>query len=306
MTAPEGPNTSDVWTPLKILNWAVPFLKGKGVESPRLDVECLLADVLGCDRLRVYLQYDRPLSDEERLKLRDGVGRRARREPLAYILGKREFFGHVFRVGPGVLIPRPETEMLVESALEVLRSLPPRERTVLDLGTGSGCLALSLALADSEVRVWAVDTSPEALSVAQGNAENLNVSARVHFRQGYWFDALQKADPDGYAVVVSNPPYLTTRDWVQIEPEIAQYEPSTALQGGEDGLDAYRALQVGLASRLTPGGWAFFEMNANLSDKIDGLFSDWPVRKTLLDLQGHPRVLCLQAPSSLDSPTEGV
>jgi release factor glutamine methyltransferase len=296
----------EVWTPLKILSWAVPFLKEKGVETPRLDVECLLADVLGCDRLRVYLQYDRPLSSDERTKLRDGVGRRARREPLAYILGGREFFGHLFTVGPGVLIPRPESEMLVEEAVEVLNALPEEDRTVLDLGTGSGCLALSLALAVPGARVWAVDFSPEALSIARRNAELLNVLSQVQFRRGSWFDALREGDPDRFSVVVCNPPYLTSQDWAVLSPEISQYEPLSALQGGEDGLEAYRALRVGLSSRLTSGGWAFLELNANLSGKTEDLFADWTRRNILPDLQGLPRVLSLQAPSSLDSPLQGV
>ena len=287
-------NSGDVWTPLRILNWAVPFLKGKGVESPRLDVECLLARVLGCDRLRVYLQFDRPLSPEERATLRDGVARRAKREPLAYLLGEKEFYGLPFIVNRSVLIPRPESEMLVEEARGVLEALPPEGRTILDLGTGSGCLALSLAAAIPDLRVWAVDRSGEALATARKNAQRHGLEDRVAFRQGSWWEALLPSDPAQFAVIVSNPPYISEGERAEIALEILDYEPNEALFAGETGLNDYQAIGMGLEARLAPGGWAFLELNSNLSDKIEALWARWEARRVLRDLQGLPRVLALQ------------
>ncbi len=284
----------EVWTPLRVLNWAVPFLKGKGVESPRLDVECLLARVLGCDRLRVYLQFDRPLSADERATLRDWIARRARREPLAYLLGEKEFYGLPFIVNRSVLIPRPESEMLVEEAKKVLEVLPPEERTLLDLGTGSGCLALSLAAALPDLRVWALDQSGDALATARQNAQRHGLEDRVVFRQGSWWEALLPPDPTQFAVIISNPPYISEGERGEIAPEILEYEPFVALFSGESGLVDYQAIGMGLEARLAPGGWAFLELNSNLSDKIEALWAHWEGRRVLRDLQGLPRVLALQ------------
>jgi release factor glutamine methyltransferase len=290
---PEAESTSsEVWTPLRILQWAVPYLKEKGVESPRLDVECLLAKALACDRLKVYLQYDRPLSAEERASLRDWVARRAKREPLSYILGEREFYGLPFEVNPQVLIPRPESELLVEKAKEILEKLPNAERKVLDLGTGSGCLAVALAKTVPDCQVWAVDAFPGALETAKRNAERNGVEIKVHFRLGSWFEALKSDDPQAFPVIVSNPPYISEAERGELAPEILQYEPEGALFAGADGLSAYQALRVGLQERLTPGGWAFLELNSNLADQIEALWGDW-THLTYKDLQGLSRVLAL-------------
>jgi len=286
---------SSPWTPLRVMDWAVPYLKERGVDSPRLDVECMLAEALGCDRLRVYLQYDRPLSADERKWLRDAVGRRAKREPLAYILGTREFFGHDFSVRPGVLIPRPESELLVDEAAKILRGMPEDKRIAVDLGTGSGCLAVSLALAVPETKVWAVELSGVALAVAQENAERLGAAPFINFRQGSWWDALKAGDPAQFAVVMSNPPYLTDKDCSELQPEISDFEPLNALKGGADGLLCYQTLRMGLPDRLTPGGWAFLEMNAGKAAEISEIFASWRVRKILPDLAGLPRVLCLSS-----------
>jgi release factor glutamine methyltransferase len=293
---PETPGEShDVWTPLKVLQWAVPYLKEKGVESPRLDVECLLAKALHCDRLKVYLQYDRPLSREERGLLREWVGRRAKREPLAYLLGEREFFGLPFEVNPSVLIPRPESELLVEKAKAFLETLPTEERCVIDLGTGTGCLAVAIAHSVPDCRVWAVDRSQAALETAQRNAQKNEVEGRIAFRLGSWWSALQSGDPAKFNVLVSNPPYISAGEKSDLAPEITEYEPKEALFAGADGLNDYRAIQEGLVGHLQPGGKAFLELNSNISDKIIRIFEPIP-NDICHDLQGLPRVLALFIP----------
>ncbi len=298
---PGIPLGDEVWTPLKILTWAVPYLRAKGVESARLDVECLLANVLGCDRLRVYLQYDRPLTMDERGRLRDFIARRAKREPLAYLLGNKEFYGLSFAVDRSVLIPRPESEMLVEEARKVLETFPKEDRRVLDLGTGSGCLAVALTSVVPGCRAWAVDLSPETLKIARENAHQHGVEDRIQFREGSWWKALSEDDPAAFQVILSNPPYISKSEREDLAPEIREYEPATALFGGEDGLEAYRALRVGLKNRLTPGGRVLMEINSNLDGKICGLFEGWEKREVIKDLQGLPRVIILQGPPLLDS-----
>lgn len=286
----------EVWTPLKVIQWAVPFLKEKGVESPRLDVECLLAKLLHCDRLKVYLQFDRPLSVEERALLRDWVARRAKREPLAYLLGEREFYGLPFTVNSSVLIPRSESEMLVEKARTLLEALPPEQQIALDLGTGSGCLAVALAHAVPSARVWAVDLSEEALATARANARLNGVEERIVFRRGSWWEALQGEDPVRFPVVLSNPPYISEAEKSELAPEITLYEPSNALFAENNGLSCYLSIKNGLSDHLTQGGRALFELNSNISDKITGLWTGWG-QEVEMDLQGLPRMLSLFIPT---------
>lgn len=289
---PPQSEPQEVWTPLKVLQWAVPYLKEKGVESPRLDVECLLAKALDCDRLKVYLQYDRPLSREERTLLREWVSRRAKREPLAYLLGRREFYGLPFEVDLSVLIPRPESELLVEKALAALDGLPSEERLVLDLGTGSGCLAVAIAHEVPDCRVWAVDVSPQALETAERNAKANGVGDRVQFRLGSWWGALLETDPAKYQVIVANPPYISEGEKPDLAPEITEFEPHGALFAGLDGLKDYKAIKEGLKGHLTPRGVAFLELNSNISGKIESLWQDWP-HEICQDISGLPRVLSL-------------
>jgi release factor glutamine methyltransferase len=289
MTEPSS-HSSEVWTPLKVLQWAVPYLKEKGVDSPRLDVECLLAHALHCDRLKVYLQYDRPLSGEERTFLREAVARRAKREPLAYLLGEREFYGLPFEVNSSVLIPRPESEALVEKAKAEMERLPSEERLALDLGTGSGCLAIALAAVVPDCRVWALDISEEALHTAQKNAIKNGVQDRVVFRQGDWWAGLRPEDPLRFPVILSNPPYISDKERADLSPEIIDFEPWGALFATNNGLACYLVLKDGLEKHLTPGGKAFIEMNSNLHDNIKAL---WPDDAYVVDndIHGLPRIL---------------
>jgi release factor glutamine methyltransferase len=286
-------NDAEIWTPLKVVQWAAPFLSSKGLLTPRLDAEMLVAHALGLDRLKIYLQFDRPLSAEELSLIRSYLIRRSKREPIQYITGAREFFGLNFKVSPSALIPRPETEHLVEKALEFLRELPEKDRNFLDLGTGSGCIAISIALT-LPCRGWGVELSEKALELAKENAENLQAPS-LTWRLGKWFDALEKEDPGQFPVILSNPPYISDLEKGELDPEVL-YEPSQALFGGVSGLQAYQELAPGLWNRLSPGGRAYLELHADRLDRTLELFDPypWERREVVRDLQGHSRLLILE------------
>ena len=228
---------------LEILERTDAFLKKKGVASPRLDAELLLGHVLGMTRLEVYMNFERPMMDSELDALRPYVKRRGEREPMAYILEKREFWSLDFRCGPGVLIPRPDTETLVEAALELCEG----ETFVADVGAGTGCVGLSIAKEKDDVKLFATDVSPEALALVKHNAEALALKERVAVLRGNLLDPI----PENRAVdvVVSNPPYIPSADIAGLEPEVASFEPQLALDGGTDGLDCYRELIPAAFSR---------------------------------------------------------
>ncbi|HJT24092.1 MAG TPA: peptide chain release factor N(5)-glutamine methyltransferase [bacterium] len=291
---PEGTGAKDTWTPLKIIQWAVPYLTQKGISNPRMDVELILAHALQLDRLKVYLQFDRPLDAGELAAIRELLKRRAQREPLQYLLGQREFFGLNFKVGPAVLIPRPETELLVEGVLKHLEKFPQENRLVLDLGTGSGCIAIAVAK-NISCRVWAVDKSERALETAKLNGQNLGVEPPIEWRQGDWFTALRPEDPLQFAVIVSNPPYIPMEEKAELSPEVRDYEPSEALFAEKMGLKAYEDIAAGLKERLLEGGGAFLEIHANGFDKVSGVMAPLGLKETLeRDLQGHPRLIKLE------------
>lgn len=289
----ENAGAKEIWTPLKIIRWAVPYLTQKGVTNARLDVEMIIAQALHLDRLKVYLQFDRPLDAEELSAIREMLKRRAQREPLQYILGQREFFGMNFSVGPGVLIPRPETELLVEGVLRHLEGMPEDKRVVLDLGTGSGCIAIAVAKSIS-CRVWAVDQSEKALEIAQLNAQKLEAPS-IEWRKGHWFEALNQQDPIQFAIIASNPPYIPLEEKAELSPEVRDFEPSEALFAQDGGLKAYEEICRELPGRLLPGGAVFLEIHANGNDKVSGLMAPLGFKETLgRDLQGHPRVIKLE------------
>ena len=282
------------WTPLKIIQWAVPYLSQKGISNARFDTETLIAFALQIDRLKVYLQFDRPLDSSELSLIRELLKRRAQHEPIQYITGKREFYGLPFTVSPSVLIPRPETEQLVEKAIEYLREIPEEKRLVLDLGTGSGCIALSIAK-NIPCRVWAVDISEKALAIAIENARILGLEGNIQWRQGSWFSALESNDPSQFQVIVSNPPYITLSEMNELNPEVKGFEPPEALFAGDSGLEAYRNLAQNMDKRLILGGIALIELHSERYEAIAQLFkgSDWK-ESLYTDLQGLPRTLKLE------------
>ncbi|MEB2284562.1 MAG: protein-(glutamine-N5) methyltransferase, release factor-specific [Polyangiaceae bacterium UTPRO1] len=259
-------------TALAYLELAAKFFAGRGVASARLDAELLLAEVLGTDRVGVYLRFDRPLGRSEVDAYRALVKRRGEGEPVAHLLGRREFWSRSFVVTPDVLVPRPETELVVERALAAVDAAGGRARRlrVLDLGTGSGALAVTLAVELPSAVVTAVDVSPAALAVAGRNAAALGVAARVRVVASDWTAALAAAAR--FDLVVGNPPYVPSPDLPHLPAEVRR-EPALALDGGADGLAAYRRIAVEAARVLAPGGTLVCEVGAGQAAAVAALFA---------------------------------
>jgi release factor glutamine methyltransferase len=288
----------ETWTILKLLNWGTAYFKSHRVEQPRANAEMLLAHTLGVGRIDLYVQYDRELESETLQRFKGFIQRRIQREPVAYIVGKKEFWSMDLKVTPDVLIPRPETETLVEAALRIVPAEPgPSPLRILDLGTGSGAIVLALASERPGHRFYGVDGSERALAVAQDNARTHGLSETVTFLHGNWFDPVR--DQGGYYdVIVSNPPYISSQDFKVLPPEIAQYEPREALDGGSDGLEAIRLIIGQAWEHLVPGGWLLFEIGHDQWGPVEklvteaGAYSDLAVMK---DYSGHDRVVQAKA-----------
>lgn len=277
---------TETWTVLKVLEWTAGHLQQKGVDNPRLDAELLLADALQLDRVGLYLNYDRPLQEVELAACRERVRRRAGREPLQYILGHCEFWSLPLTVTPAVLVPRPDTEVLVE---EALKRLPADDGRVLDVGTGSGAIALALASEKPQLQVVGLDASSEALAVARDNAAALGLAGRVEMVAGDLF-----ALPTGpWSLLVSNPPYIPTGELAGLMPEVRDFEPAAALDGGADGLECYRALARQAPLLLEPGGWLLVEVGQGQAGEVEALLSAAGLVETTIrdDYAGIPRVV---------------
>ena len=241
-------------TLLEVVQKTTDFLTGKGVESARLNAELLIGHALGLKRMQVYLQFERVLPEADLEKIRPLVKRRGQREPLQYILGETEWSGLRFKVDRRALIPRSETELLVELLVGRITQPPAR---ILDLGTGSGAIALSLAKRLDTATVTAVDASEDALALAAENARTLALDARVRFVRSDWYAAL--ADEPPFDVIVANPPYLTAEETASAEPEVRAHEPASALTASEAGLADLRTIIAGASGRLAAGGWLALE-----------------------------------------------
>jgi len=276
---------AETWTVRSLLAWAREWLANKGVDSPRLDAELLLAHALGCSRTRLYVDFDKPLSPEELARVKPLLQRRAQREPVAYILGVREFYGRPFRVGPGVFIPRPETELLVQAAVEAL----PSQARVLDLCAGSGAVGVSIAAELPGARVDLVEASPEAAAAARENADKL-APGRARVYEGDLFAAL--AERTRYDGVVANPPYVAEGERDRLSPEIVVHEPPRALFAAEGGLAVIRRIVAEAGSWLVPGAFLGIEIDAALSGSVRDLctqagFTNVRVVKDLAGLDRH-------------------
>lgn len=276
------------WTILPLLKTTAEYFAGKGVDSPRLDAELLLAAALGVQRIELYTQYDRELSDAELARYRALVGRRGRREPVAYLVGGREFYGLEFRVTPAVLVPRPESETLVEEALRFLRARPAPLR-LLDVGTGSGCLAVSLLQACPGARAVATDISAEALAVAAENARRHGVEERLELRRGSLYEP---AGGEVFDLVVCNPPYVDPQA-PDLMPEVRDYEPREALYAEEQGRALYRPLAAGLGAVLAADGLGLFELGAGQAEFVAERFAaaGFAHVDAVPDMSGRPRAL---------------
>jgi release factor glutamine methyltransferase len=293
-----GPQT---WTVLDLLRWTTQHFAERGIETARLDAELLLAHALGCERLRLYVDFDKPIAEAERARFRELVrARAADRVPVSILRGRREFWSLDLAVTRDVLTPRPETETLVAAALD---ALPDREAEwrVLDVGTGSGAIALALASERPKARVTASDVSAAALAVARDNAEALGLAERVRFLEGPLFAPVADALAAGarFDAVVSNPPYVARRDAALLPPEL-RHEPEQALFAGEDGTDVLRALAAEVAGALAPGGFAAFELDPRQAGRVAG----WLAEGGLVDVAVHrdaaqrPRVVSGRRPAA--------
>ncbi len=281
-------------TVLEVIQRSSEFLAKKGVESPRLQVELMLAAVLQLPRLKLYLNFDRRLDEDQLNRLRAMVKRRADREPLQHILGSTGFCGLELTVSPAALIPRPETELLCERAWQYLERLASPGRTrfsVLDVGTGSGCLAVTLAVKCPQATVHAVDISEGAIALAQLNAKRHGVSARVSFCLSDLFSNL--SPENRFDLIVSNPPYIPTATVETLEPEVRDHDPRPALDGGPDGLLFYRRLAEQAASYLTAEAALMVEFGDDQAEAVSAIFRDrdWIVDELARDLAGKLRFM---------------
>ena len=276
----------------ELLTNAASRLQAAGVESPRREARLLLAHALGVAQEKIIAGETEELGPPNLAKFERVLARRIAREPLAYVVGSREFWSIEFAVGHGVLIPRPESEILVE---EALRRFPVGDRVlrVLDLGTGSGCLVLSFLSERPNANGVGVDISQDALFFAARNAKTLALDNRVEFTQGDWVDGISGA----FEVIFINPPYIRRSDLQTLEPEIKRYEPIMALDGGNDGLDAYRRIAEGLSRHLCAEGLAFVEVGQGQVESIKRIFAQGKLATegTLRDLAGIPRCLVVRS-----------
>jgi release factor glutamine methyltransferase len=264
---------AEPWTTRKLLEWMTQHFTAKEIDTPRVVAEMLLSHVIGCDRLRLYMEVDRPAQPLELSSLHDLVARAGRHEPVQYLVGHAWFFGQQFAVDTSVFIPRPCTETLVEYVLRWLRAAPGHARPVIaDIGTGSGCIGVSLALDLDQAHVVATDVAEETLAVARANADRHGVADRVEFRTGPGLDPLR--DEPGsprFDVLCSNPPYISDQEWKLVAPNVRDFEPPHALRGGRDGLDAIRPLIAGAGDLLRPGGRLAVEIADSQRDAVVAL-----------------------------------
>jgi release factor glutamine methyltransferase len=301
MSAPVRPRFSEPvdppaeghpWTVLHLLRWSTQYLEKRGVPDVRLDVEHLLADALGMGRLELYLHFERPLSTGELERFRPRLRERARRRPLQYILGRAAFRELELDVDERVLIPRPETEELVEAVLSRVREWGRDGLEAVDLGTGSGAIALSLATEGPFRRIIATDRSSDALDVARKNAERLGLAGRVEFREGDLFEAL--AAGTRVQVLVSNPPYVGEEEHRDLAPEVRGWEPEQALTAPDGGFALLEAIMRRAPAVLEPGGLLALEMGAGHGERALSLLRalpEWEGGMVLRDLSRRDRIV---------------
>jgi len=289
-----GTSQKKVWTILEMLQWGTTYLTEKGFDESRLTVELLLSHVLSLQRIQLYMSFDRPLSEREISLFKEMFQRRLRHEPLQYITGSLEFMGLEFLVDRRVLIPRPETEVLVEHAIKLaadrFAGSPAR---ILDIGTGSGCIAIALAKMIEGSAVTAIDVSEGAIALAKINGEKNGVVERVDFLAKDIFKMESNAFPHPFHLVVSNPPYISTSEFAGLAPEIAEYEPNLATTDGSDGLTFYRHIAKVGKSMLLQDGVVIVECAYNQSIEVQKIFRDagWSDPEIFKDYSGNPRGL---------------
>jgi release factor glutamine methyltransferase len=288
----------ETWTVRRILEWTTGFFARKNLDAPRLSAELLLSHVLTLPRIKLYTEYERPLSEQELSRMRTLVQRASEEEPIAYLTGRAHFFNLEFEVTRDVLIPRPDTETLVENVLQTVRHQPGLESPrVIDLCTGSGCIAAAIAHHLKTATVLAIDLSPAAVGVARKNVERLGLVDRVTVEQGDLFAPLQHlVDVQPFHLIVANPPYIRTADLATLDRSVREYEPVEALDGGLDGLTLHRRILDEAADRLVSGGRVYLEIafdQGELAREVGAGYTAFDEVRLLKDFGGRDRVLTL-------------
>jgi len=287
--------TERVWTVRDALEWTTGYLAKKRIEQPRLSAEWLLSSATQLSRVQLYALYDRPLSPEELVRLRQAVEVRATGTPLQYVTGEMPFRHIVVKVVPGVFIPRPETEILVDSALGATRGI--EEPRIVDLCTGSGCVACSIAEERAQARVWATELDATALGVARDNVERLGLGDRVSVLEGDLFDPLPRDLRGGVDAVVANPPYVSSEDMNDLPEEVFGHEPHLALDGGPDGLDVARRIMRDALEWLAPGRVLLMELDERrVEDAANEMQAWYEGVETVSDLADRPRIVSGRRP----------
>lgn len=282
--------TEEVWTVGRLLTWTTDYLKRRGSESPRLDAEVMLAHVLDWRRVQLYTHFEEEVSQSSRNAFRELVRRRSEGTPVAYLVGRKEFYSLAFVVSPAVLIPRPESEFVVVEYLEHTRHLAAPY--TVDVGTGSGCLAIASAHHQPKGRFVAIDISEEALVIARRNAATLGVIERIDFRQGDTLDPVASEGP--FDAIISNPPYIASEAIEHLEAGVRDHEPRTALDGGPAGLDMVGRLIEQSIRLLKPGGHLILEIGSDQEAPVRSLIEatvGFRLAPTVFDHAQHPRVI---------------
>ena len=278
-------------TVLEVIQRSAEFLAQKGVDSPRLQIELMLAHTLKLPRLQLYLNFQRDLAEPELAAVREMVKRRGQREPLQHVLGSTSFCGLEIVCSRAALVPRPETELLAERGWRFLSSVTPPPATALDFGTGTGCVALALAQGAPGAEIHGLEVSATALELAKQNAERNRLGGRIHFHAGDGFQAL----PPGltFHLIISNPPYIPSAEIETLQPEVRDYDPRSALDGGPDGLDFYRRFADQAGPFLKSGGRLMLEFGDEQETALKNLFESqkWIVEEIVADYSARPRIL---------------
>lgn len=283
-----------IWTVIKLVSWTESYFQKKSIDSPRLTAEILLAYSLGIKRLDLYLQHDRPVQNNELSDFKALIKRRIEHEPVAYIIGEKGFFESDFKVTKDVLIPRPDTEIIVEQALKILEKENKKKIkfwSVLELGTGSGAIILSLAKKIQDPLYFASDISSSALKIAKENAQKISKD-RINFFAGPWFSSLKRAPV--FDLIVSNPPYISSHDILHLQPEIRVFEPVNALDGGKDGLNSLASILDDAGDYLVPGGTILLEIGFDQKKGVEDILMNsnkYQSIEFIKDLAGHDRVV---------------
>jgi release factor glutamine methyltransferase len=290
-------------TVLEVVRKSAEFLAGKGIESPRLNAELIVGHALGLARMQLYLQFERSLSEAEAGKIRSLVIRRGQREPLQHLIGSVEFFGLKLKVDRRALIPRPETEFLVEMIVGRRADSPPK--SVLDLGTGTGAIALALAGKWPEATVTAIDSREEALELARENAVSTGLDSRVSFLKSDWFGSI--AADARFELAIANPPYLSKAELASSAVEVRDHEPAGALVSGEDGIGDIRAILRAAPAHLAPGGLLALETGMDQHALIRRIAEEygWSGTESIRDLSGRDRYVLAWAGQPLPATVSG-